>query len=319
MRGGLLKRAIAVLALLSGLVIARESQAFCRASACDFGALGTRCTPEHEGDCGVPLVWKERCIGFSVQRDGSRYFSSEALAELVTRAFETWSSADCGGAHPRFFVQRQPDATCGSPEYNFDHNQNKGNANIVMFRDDDWPYPDLVDGLALTTLTYDIVTGEIYDADIEINTFAYEFSTSDSDVTFDLLSTLQHETGHFLGLAHSPEFDSPMYEIPGYGTTQRRVLTSDDVAAVCTVYPPEEPALDAECSPMPHDFSPECAATLPSGSEPAAREGCSATTAPTSGDATSALATALMSACALRRRRASARFRGDDRARLISA
>src|SRR5687768_12943640 len=82
------------------------------------------------------------------------------------------------------------------PEYNVDFDVNKGNANVVIFHDDEWPHPTLEFALALTTVTYDAETGEIYDADIEINTFGIEFTTSDTDVAYDLLTTLQYETGH---------------------------------------------------------------------------------------------------------------------------
>jgi hypothetical protein len=295
-------RATAALTVIVGLAIARPSLAFCRTSACDLG-YGTRCTPELEEDCGIALRWKERCIGFSVQRDGSHLFSAELLAELVTQAFSVWGEAGCDAGRPHFLVKRQADAVCAGPEYNFDINADKGNANVVMFRDDDWPYPGFESVLALTTVTYDAETGEIYDADIEINTFGTEFSTSDTDVTYDLLATIQHETGHFLGIAHSQERDATMQAIPSYGTTARRALTADDVAAVCDIYPPEEPALNARCSPMPHDFSPYCDQVLPPKASPDPADGCSTSRTPARGRAPLVLATALTAACVLRLRR----------------
>jgi hypothetical protein len=296
------RRATAALTVLIGLVTAGPALAFCRTSACELG-YGTRCTPEHEQDCGVELRWKESCVGFSVQSDGSRSFSAELLRDLVTRAFSVWSEAECDAGKPHFLVKRQADAVCAVPEYNFDFNADKGNANVVMFRDDDWPYPAFESGLALTTVTYDAETGEIYDADIEINTFGTEFSTSDTDVTYDLLATIQHETGHFLGIAHSQERDATMQAIPSYGATARRALSADDVAAVCDAYPPEEPALNASCSPMPHDFSPYCDQVLPPKASPDPADGCSTSRVPARGDASLVLTTALAAALAFRLRR----------------
>jgi hypothetical protein len=295
-------RAAAALTVLLGLVIARPALAFCRTSVCELG-YGARCTPEREDDCGVALRWKERCVGFSVQSDGSRWFSAELLAELVSQAFSAWGGVDCDGSKPHFLVKRQADVVCAAPEYNFDFTGDKGNANVVMFRDDAWPYPAFENGLALTTLTYDAQTGEIYDADIEINTFGTEFSTTDTDVTYDLLATLQHETGHFLGIGHSQERDATMQAIPSYGTAARRALTADDVAAVCDVYPPEEPAPKASCSPMPHDFSPHCDHTLPRKSAPDSAAGCSTSPPPARGGAPLVLAGAITSAWAFRLRR----------------
>lgn len=268
-----------------------------------MGFLGTICTPARETDCGVPLAWKERCVGFSIQRDGSSLLSAGEAGEIVSQAFATWNAADCDGASPHFFVKRQPDAVCASLEYNIDRNVNKGNANVVMFRDDEWPYPDFDTGLAFTTLTYNVETGEILDADIEINTSGtVVFTTSDTDVVYDLASTIQHETGHFLGIAHSPDPASPMFGEPEFGSTRHRELTPDDADAICDAYPPEQPALTAACSPMPRDFSPFCNQTL-ANDVVEQDSGCAISTAPNREDTASLLGALLAGLCALRRRR----------------
>jgi hypothetical protein len=54
-------------------------------------------------------------------------------------------------------------------------------------------------------------------------------------VTFDLQAILTHEAGHFLGLAHATDTNAIMYAYYQPGAIQ---LTSDDVDAICTVYPP---------------------------------------------------------------------------------
>jgi hypothetical protein len=290
-------------------VIARPALAFCRTAICELGDVGTRCTPATEEDCGVALRWKERCIGFSVQSDGSRFFSAELLAELVTEAFGVWVGVDCDAGQPHFLLKRQADAVCAGPEYNIDFNVNKGNANVVMFHDDVWPYPAFEDGLALTTLTYDAESGEIYDADIEINTFGFTFSTTDTDVGYDLLATLQHETGHFLGIAHSTEADATMQAVPVYGSTERRTLTADDVAAVCDLYPPEARALADSCSPMPHDFSPYCDHALPPEPDRDASAACATSNAPARGAVPLLFAAGMVSAWALRLQRRRGRGR----------
>lgn len=303
--------AVAALALLAGLLSPRSALGFCRTSVCDFGFLGTRCTPEREGDCGVPLSWKGGCVGFSIQRDGSSVLSADEAGELVSASFATWNAADCGGANPHFFVKRQPDAECNSLVYNIDRSTNTGNANVFMFRDDAWPYPDFDTGLALTTLTYHIETGEILDADIEINTSGtVVFTTSDTDVIYDLASTIQHETGHFLGISHSPDPASPMFPEPEFGSTRHRELSPDDVAAICDAYPPAEPALTASCSPTPRDFSPLCNETLPDTDSQEEDGGCSISAAPGREPAALLLGALTAAACALRlRRRTSATLR----------
>jgi hypothetical protein len=293
------------LVLLAGLVVTRPAAAFCRTSVCELGP-GNRCSPEQDEDCGLPLYWKEPCVGFSVQRDGSTAFSAETLAELVSQAFAKWNSVDCGGAQPQFFVKRQPNAACAAPEYNYDLNVNRGNANVIMFRDDGWPYPGREDILALATVTYDAETGEIYDADIEVNTYDFQFTTSDTDVTFDLLSTLQHETGHFLGLSHSETVESVMGAEPEPGSIQHRELSADDIAAICDVYPPSETPVAATCSPMPHDFASQCGQVLRPAAESEEDGGCSVSRGRDPRGASSLLVAVSVLALARRRRRAAA-------------
>jgi uncharacterized protein (TIGR03382 family) len=112
-----------------------------------------------------------------------------------------------------------------------------------------------------------------------------------------------------LGIGHSPVRDATMQAIPSYGSAARRALSADDQAAVCDVYPPEEPALPASCSPMPHDFSPHCNHTLPAKSDLPREAGCSTSSAPTRGGAPLVLAAALAGGWALRSRRRPRRAR----------
>ncbi len=135
----------------------------------------------------------------------------------------------------------------------------KANANIITFRDDGWPYVGGGNTLALTTVTYHLKTGEIYDADMEINSFDVALSQGDDDVSFDLLSIATHEAGHFLGLSHSSDHDATMFADYRPGTASLRDLSQDDLDGICAVYPPGEPIKG--CDPTPrHGFSALCAA-----------------------------------------------------------
>src|SRR6185436_4346321 len=100
-------------------------------------------------------------------------------------------------------------ATCTEVLYN----QNGPNQNVIVFRDDKWPYSDPNNTLGLTTVTFNADTGEIYDADMELNATAKNLSTSVAVPAngFDLLSVVTHEAGHFLGLAHATSATSTMY------------------------------------------------------------------------------------------------------------
>jgi hypothetical protein len=132
------------------------------------------------------------------------------------------------------------------------------NVNVVLFQDDDWLYPGIDGTLAKTSVTYNDETGEIYDADIEVNT-AFNTVTMTDDPTkveYDLQSILTHEVGHFIGLAHSPDPSAVMFATYRPGALTGRQLTPDDVAAICAVYPHD---YAYACKTEPRGgFSPVC-------------------------------------------------------------
>jgi hypothetical protein len=150
--------------------------------------------------------------------------------------------------------------TCGRVEYN----AHQANANIIVIRE---PWHGDSSALALTTLSYGVTTGEIYDADIEINGLLPITAGPLGPNFFDLQSILTHETGHFLGLTHSNEPGATMGPRYSPGADNFRTLEGDDVDGICAVYPPER---NAPCDPSPRrGFSPEC------GLDPITGGGCS--------------------------------------------
>lgn len=250
------KHLIAPAAALAIFASGSAAEAYCRTSSCPGVGTSQVCTPPTPSDCGVPLFWPKTCVGWSLQKNASSQVSFSTTEQIVTKAFETWMNAPCpGGGTPRIQAIQAEPAECAKHEYN----QTAGNANIILFHDQSWPYEGSSNTLALTTVTYNLDTGEIYDADMEINSADIPFTTGDSDVMFDLPSVITHETGHFLGLAHSQDFHATMF--PDYleHTTNLRNLSPDDIAGICAIYPPGQLASDCDITPR-HGFSPLCAA-----------------------------------------------------------
>jgi predicted Zn-dependent protease len=237
--------------------------AYCRATTCDVNK--TRCDFDANG-CnisGVPLYWASTCTSFSLQKDGSprREISVEQARQVISTAFETWISVDCGaGTYPSIQIARYQDASCTKQQYN----HKAANANIWMFLDGDWPYEGTNNTLALTTLTFNTQSGQIYDADVEINSFNQDLTVGDTNVRADLESIVTHEAGHFLGLAHTQEKTATMFASYNPGQTQLRSLSPDDVAGICAIYPPNRPSSGASCEPR-SCFSPKCDAACPKG------------------------------------------------------
>lgn len=283
------------------LAIPSVAEAYCRTSACGSAGTGAVCVPAMPSDCGIPLAWKSPCVGFSMQKDASVRISLQTATEIFTRAFATWTTASCdGGTSPRIEVVDLGPVTCNEHEYN----QSSGNANVILFHDEDWPNDGLGDALALTTVTYNVETGEIYDADIELNATGVGFSTSDTEVTFDLLSVATHEAGHFLGLSHSADWSATMFTDYLPGSTSLRALEADDVAAICATYPPGAP-IPASCDPTPrHGFSTTCAG---SSAEPVEGGCCGVAPGAPPSDGRAALALGLGALVAARARRRSPR------------
>lgn len=227
-------------AYLTGVAVLwpTTSMAYCRTSACAGDVPGELCTPAAPEDCGTPLYWPQPCFGFSVQRDASTQVSWQTTDAIVRQAFDTWLAADCGaGEGPAMRVDDLGPVSCAAREYN----QNGGNANLIVFRDDGWPYAGQWNTLALTTVTYNLDTGEIYDADLELNSANVTLTVSDTDVEYDLLSILTHETGHMLGLAHSDVENATMGSQYLPGEIGLRDLSADDVAGICAAYAPAAP------------------------------------------------------------------------------
>ena len=122
---------------------------------------------------------------------------------------------------------------CDQQEYN----QEDGNANAWLFLDDAWPYEGRGHQLALTTLTFNVDNGEIFDVDIEINSFQFTITVGDDGVQADLQSVATHEAGHFFGLSHSNVQGATMRPQYSEGDTSLRSLESDDIAGICCALP----------------------------------------------------------------------------------
>ncbi len=286
-----LSLALSFVAAASSLVVApRDANAFCRTTtvsvAADFNPKGGQCW-----DAGIPLWWRNECVGYSLQKNASRQIAYDDAKGIIAEAFSKWAGATCatdgtGTSRPSIDVRDNGPVTCGLVEYN----SNAGNQHVIVFRDDAWPHNDSSNTLALTTVTFNPDTGEIYDADMEINTAQTTMTVSDIVPAdgFDFRSVMTHEAGHFLGLAHSGDTHATMYAHYTPGATLMRNLTSDDVSGICTVYAPNgsravDPSVDATgivageaCNAVPRKgFSTECKANQPAAAK-TTTSGCSA-------------------------------------------
>jgi len=208
-----------------GLTVSAHCFAYCLTRTCDPTTM--QCELDQTRTCivsGKPLYWPNSCVSYDVQKDGSPklHISYDALRGVVVNAFQQWRNADCGnGTHPSIEIVDFGPVDCAKPEYNKD----QPNQNVITFHDQSpWPHPNAIDTLALTTVFFNGDTGEIYDANVEINSAEDTFSVGDTNgAQLDLNAVLTHEAGHFLGLSHSAYGDATMYSSydPGMATLEQ--------------------------------------------------------------------------------------------------
>ncbi len=263
-RRGFFSKSCLGLVLSAALLVPRPAAAYCRTMGCSTTRPELACTADARGCLinNLPLFWPTSCISFGVQKDGSRSdgISFETMNSVVETAFTTWISADCGGAQPKIDIENAGAINCDQLEYN-----KKGpNAHVFRFRDDDWPHENSLDALALTTISFDPETGQIYDVDVEVNSFEAKLTTSDTNPMDDLQSIITHEVGHFFGLSHSDVEEATMFK--SYRTTDigLRTLAADDIAGMCAIYDPDRELPPHNCEAR-HGFSPDCGEAVDGG------------------------------------------------------
>jgi hypothetical protein len=184
------------------------------------------------------LYWANACVGWSLQQAASTKIDVASATKSVEDAFATWTNAACAnGGKPSIAFTNNGPAAC--TEVGFDATGR--NQHVIVFRDSAWPHAGQGNAtLALTTLTYNKRTGEIVDADMEVNTAEMKITTATTPPTdgYDFQSIVTHEIGHFIGLAHTPVVTATMFARYSPGQTTIRALAADDVAGVCDAYRP---------------------------------------------------------------------------------
>lgn len=251
----------ALVPALFAVLTPSRAMAFCRGTTCNEAK--TVCQKDAKGCSieGTPVAWKSSTIEYRFHDKGTSVMLLEESRSAIRAAFSRWSDTVCpqGGRTRLRFVEGK-EITVDPPANEGDPNETR-TLNGIFFRDDGWPHrggSDALDkALATTFRLYGDKgsPGRITSARLEINTSNQTFYLPDADETkveqanaVDLITVVTHEVGHYIGLGHSREKDSIMTVALceqknrcSLGRQASRRLAPDDIAAVCSLYPPGEP------------------------------------------------------------------------------
>lgn len=125
----------------------------------------------------------------------------------------------------------------------------RDNLNLVVWREAGWKEMGYEDkAIAITTTWFDTYTGNIIDADMELNGVNFKWKmvglescNPEIDRTaVDVQNIVTHEIGHMLGLADITDpgcKDVTMFYASSSCDTSKRDLTQDDITGISMIYP----------------------------------------------------------------------------------
>ena len=184
---------------------------------------------------GRVLHWTQKRILMIGDINGTKDVPGNAEWQAVEASMDTWNKVHCN--QPQLlFGGLKSDVVVGFwPGVQ--------NTNVIRWVDDkkEWidRYGDVYgDVIAFTTVSFDQETGEILDADMEINDWNFYFTVSDNleETVFDVQNAVTHEMGHVLGLDHSTDPEATMYYSADEHDLNKRTLEQDDIQGLCFIY-----------------------------------------------------------------------------------
>jgi hypothetical protein len=192
--------------------------------------------PDFEGcfEQGALLYHPSQCVPYHLLAAESPKIPRATLSNSLARAFGAWTAPNAICSPGITAIELAPVTDTKIADYKVGEHGH----NVIGVVDGPWPHGSGPDTLALTTLTFNADTGEVYDADMEIRSdMAWSFTAKPPADGYDLDATLTHEAGHFLGLSHSAATNAVMFPTYTPGSITQRTLADDDARGICAIYP----------------------------------------------------------------------------------
>ena len=186
---------------------------------------------------GTPLAWHISRVPVGLIAAASSQVSLADATRVEDLALATWNQVLCSGQSPS--IQAYDDGPIAQVPQNgcMSSDCDAAADDYIVFDDSGWPHDDTANTLGLTTVTFGEDDGRIFAAYTEINTAQNRIVAQEPVPAgaYDLQSILTHETGHFFGLAHSPDTTAVMY---AYYHPEAIDLTPDDEDGFCSILSP---------------------------------------------------------------------------------
>lgn len=184
----------------------------------------------------MSLKWGAFPVRYFISNHDVPGVSAPQLRDAVGRAFASWEAVPNTGMSSQF-----AGFTAASP-------LDDDNLSVIGFAN----RPDLDCVLGSTSFTLDVVSGQIVESDIFLNsTFAWSVAADGQAGAYDVESIALHEIGHLHGLGHSAlgetqlmgtdrlvlAAEAVMFPVAfSAGSVNSRTLRADDIAGISDLY-----------------------------------------------------------------------------------
>jgi MYXO-CTERM domain-containing protein len=233
---------------------------------------------------GHSLFWESGCIFVTVDSDGTKEIAGDQEFPVIDASIATWNTTTASCSYMKVVNSGKQALEVDGKDYiNLIKFRDVSWCRPATKDDPAKCYSDSSAGITTATYIDDGGSrdGAIVDADIEINGVNFAISVNGQTLATgktcnaELQNTLTHELGHLHGLEHTclasgdpprvddqgqpvPSCSSPMlppkitestmYNFQDCGETKKETLESDDINAICTIYPT---AMDpGSCEPV---------------------------------------------------------------------